>query len=67
MGNVCCADRPPEPIVGSSDHKQLVARGAEDIAFKAPNPEVWLSERSLNLSSNHDEESDIEEDEEVSP
>jgi len=21
MGNVCCADRPPEPIVGSSDHK----------------------------------------------
>jgi hypothetical protein len=40
MGNVCCADRPPEPIVGSSDHKQLVARGAEDVAFKAPNPEV---------------------------
>jgi len=67
MGNVCCADRPPEPIVGSSDHKQLEARGAEDITFKASIPEVWLSERSINLSSNHDDESEYEEVEEFSP
>jgi hypothetical protein len=40
MGIVCCADRPPEPIVGSSDHKKLEARGAEDIIIKAPITQV---------------------------